>query len=121
MSDTACTCNPCTALLEQVRELLKEGRIEEAGQECNAVTEEHVNKLLSDGDAYTEYVAGWELSRKYAVSQAAIDLSGPGKPVCALCSSTFVIGSGAVMELLGHGMHWTAPASTVRLALLITC
>lgn len=65
---------------QKVRELLKEGRIEEAAQECNAVTEDHIGKLLSAGDAYSEYVAGWELSRKYAVSQASIDLSGPGKP-----------------------------------------
>lgn len=65
---------------QKVRELLKEGRIEEAAHECNAVTEDHIGKLLSAGDAYTEYVAGWELSRKYAVSQASIDLSGPGKP-----------------------------------------
>lgn len=69
--------------LIQVRELLKEGRIEDAAEECNAVTESHIGKLLSDGDAYKEYIAGWELSRKYAVSQASIDLSGPGKQVCS--------------------------------------
>lgn len=64
---------------QKVRELLKEGRIEEAAQECNAVTEDHVSKLLNSEKAYCEYVAGWELSRKYAVSQASIDLNGPGK------------------------------------------
>ena len=65
----------------QVRSMLTKGELEQAQAECQAVTEDHIAKLLSDPEAWKEYVAGWELTRKYAVSQAAIDVSGPSSKV----------------------------------------
>lgn len=61
--------------------MLTKGQLEEAQAECNTVSEGHIATLLSDPEAWKEYVASWELTRKYAVSQAAIDVSGPSGKV----------------------------------------
>jgi hypothetical protein len=72
--------------------MLSKGQFEEAQAECQTVTEGHIATLLADPESWKEYVAGWELTRKYAVSQAAIDISDPSSKVrhsqCAivLCS-----------------------------------
>lgn len=62
--------------------MLTKGQLEEAQEECRTVTEGHIATLLTDTEVWKEYVAGWELTRKYAVSQAAIDVSGPSGKVC---------------------------------------
>ena len=70
-----------TAVCVQVRTMLTKGELDKAETECQTVTEGHIATLLSDPAAWKEYVAGWDLTRKYAVSQAAIDISGPGNKV----------------------------------------
>ncbi|NJR43211.1 MAG: hypothetical protein HC767_11715 [Akkermansiaceae bacterium] len=75
----------------QVRQLLTKGQLEEAQNECHTVTEGHITTLLGDPEAWKEYVAGWELTRKYAVSQAAIDVSGPSSKVCPYFAATLAL------------------------------
>lgn len=61
--------------------MLTKGQMEEAQAQCQSVSEGHIATLLTDPEAWKEYVASWELTRKYAVSQAAIDVSGPSTTV----------------------------------------
>lgn len=58
----------------QVRQMLGEGQVAEAQALCAEVTDTLIASLLEDKGAYKEYVAQWELQRKYAVSEA-VDLS----------------------------------------------
>jgi hypothetical protein len=69
----------------QVRVLISEGKAAEAADLCSEVTETLLDEVLAGGDAYAAYVAGWELQRKYAVSEAALDLgvAAPAKKVRA--------------------------------------
>ena len=79
----AVICHLTRLVWLQVRELLKEGSVDQAVTECTEVTETLLDDLLNNGAAYREYVDGWELQRKYAVSEAAldVDLSAPAKKV----------------------------------------
>ena len=58
----------------QVRQMLGEGQVDEAQALCAEVTDTLLSSLLADKHAYKEYVAGWDLQRKYAVSEA-VDMS----------------------------------------------
>lgn len=49
--------------------------MQDALARCNTAMEGHIATFPEATAAYNEYVPGWELTRKYAVSQAAIDVS----------------------------------------------
>jgi hypothetical protein len=75
----------------QVRTLIGNGEAEEAVELCHQVTEVLIEELLTSPVAYSDYVCGWELQRKYAVSEVALDLdlAAPAKVLCPSCLVLF--------------------------------
>lgn len=67
---------------QRVRGLLGEGKFEEAQAECDRENDEMISQLVADAKLWQEYVSLWEMQRKYAVSQADIELD-TGAPVKA--------------------------------------
>ena len=54
--------------------MIASGEAEQAVGVCREVTETLLEHLLASPAAWREYVGDWELQRKHAVSEAALDL-----------------------------------------------
>lgn len=81
----------------QVRKLIGAGEAEQAVELCSEVTETLIAELLSNKEAYADYVSGWELQRKHAVSEAPMDVSYTAQTaVCTCCCVVCAVNAVAV-------------------------